>query len=176
VLEEWRPVKDYEGLYEVSNLGNVKGLDRKIHHWQGGESFITGKILTRHFDGRGYAVVHLSKDNKGKLCKIHLLVWDVFGDKRRDGRKIQVDHIDNNKSNCCIDNLQLLNNKENTSKDRKSKYNNPTGVETLPSGKFRSRININGETKHLGCFRTKEEAINKYQETIRSLNQQGATI
>jgi hypothetical protein len=171
MLEEWRPVKNYEGLYEVSCLGNIRSLDRPVHHWRGGKSFIIGKILKRNLDQNGYAIVHLSKNNQAKLCKIHLLVWDVFGNKPRDGIKIQVDHIDNDKNNCQIDNLQLLNSRQNCSKDQKSKCGNPTGVQLLSNGRFKARAVINGIETHLGTFASANEASFKYQQTINNLNE-----
>jgi hypothetical protein len=164
--EIWKDVKGYEGYYQISNLGNVHSMDRKIKHWRGGTSLIKSIAINSHSDLRGYRFVHLSKDNKGKFHKVHLLVWDSFSAIKRNGRKLQVDHIDNNKSNNSFSNLQLLNNRENASKNKKSKTGLPTGISMLPNGKFRARAYINNKFVHIGCYNTIELAKAQYNKSI----------
>lgn len=118
--EQWKPIKGYEGLYEISNFGRVKGLER---NWSAG---VMNKASRKRLEGmlkislhkNGYCDVGLSKNEKQKHHSIHTLVWDAFGDKPRNGRKLQVDHIDNDKQNNRIDNLQLLTCRGNISKAR----------------------------------------------------------
>lgn len=63
--ENWRPVVGYEGLYEVSDLGNVRSLKRN-------------KVLSPILDKDGYYIVNLHKDGKQKTYKIHRLVAEAF--------------------------------------------------------------------------------------------------
>jgi len=170
VLEEWRPVKNYEGLYEVSNFGNVRSLNRVVQNGKN-KNTMKGRIILQHVNPDGYLVAHLCKQSKEIVYKTHTLVWDAFGDRPRNGHKLQVDHVDNNKQNCRIDNLQLLTNRINCSKNKKSKYGTPTGVELLPSGRFSARIRIKSEQRYLGSFNTSEEASKIYQQTIYNLNE-----
>lgn len=77
-IEIWKDVPNYEGLYEVSNLGNVRSKDRK--KWNG-KVFYTqkGRLLKQNFDGKGnYLFVGLYKDGKIKQINIHRLVAIAF--------------------------------------------------------------------------------------------------
>ena len=87
-IEEFRPVKGYEGIYEISNLGNVKSL-----------KYNNGKILKVREDKYGYVKVNLYKNKKTKTCYIHQLMAIAFLNHTPNGHKLVVDHIDNNPSN-----------------------------------------------------------------------------
>lgn len=64
--EEWRPILGYEGLYEVSNMGRVKSLEREVNN-NGGKRIIKEKILTQYVNKRfNYATVTLTKDHEKK--------------------------------------------------------------------------------------------------------------
>ena len=96
-MEEWRPVVGYEGLYEVSNMGNVKSLNYRR----------TGKegILKASKTGNGYQKVQLFKDGKGKFYKVHQLVATAFCENPHGFK--EVNHIDEDKTNNCADNLEF---------------------------------------------------------------------
>ena len=99
--EIWRPVEGYEGLYEVSNYGRVKSL-----HYGKQRILKYGKTLD------GYLQVVLTKNGKGISKTIHTLVYKTFvGPIPTD---YQVNHIDENKNNNCVWNLNLLTHKENS--------------------------------------------------------------
>lgn len=160
--EEWKFVTGYEGLYMVSNWGRVKSMNYKN----------TGKeqILKPGKNQSGYLQVHLSKKVIKKIYAIHCLVWDAFGDRPRNGRILQVDHIDNNKENNCIENLQLLNCRDNTSKRSLNKYKTSTysgvSIHKRSNNKWQAQININGKKKYLGIFNSEEEAKKAYQYAL----------
>ena len=78
-MEQWRSVKGYEGLYEVSNLGNVRSVDRATIHKDGKQTTHKGKLLKIGTDSRkGYRIVYLSKDGKKRTVKVHRLVAIAF--------------------------------------------------------------------------------------------------
>jgi hypothetical protein len=110
-MEEWRDIPGYEGLYQVSDLGNVRSLNGfgfkgKIHVLKPGEV-------------RGYKHVRLYKNDRLKTHRIHLLVaMAFFGHKPNS--KIVVDHIDDNSLNNRLDNLQIITQSENVKKSYKS--------------------------------------------------------
>ena len=107
MIELWRDIDDYDGWYQVSNLGIVKSL-----HYG-------GTYLKPAKDGRGYLFVGLCKNGHVKLVKIHKLVMMAFKpDKSRfkympyedpntiDFDKLHINHIDENPLNNCVDNLE----------------------------------------------------------------------
>ena len=157
--EEFRSISGYEGLYEVSNFGNVKSL-------------INNKILKPCLGSRGYYMVRVYKDNKGNTMSIHVLVAMAFLGHKPDGYKIVVDHIDNNKLNNHVSNLQLISNRENTSKDKKNGTSKYTGVTWYnASNKWLAQIAINSKKKNLGLFETEDEAHEAYQKALKMLNE-----
>lgn len=94
--EIWKEIEDYEGEYEVSNLGNVRSLNYR----RSGEI----KLLKQYTDKKGYKYVRLSKNGKGKIYKIHRLVAMAFI-PNPDNLPI-VNHIDECKSNNMVSNLE----------------------------------------------------------------------
>ena len=64
--EEWRPVRNYEGLYEVSNMGRIKSLERTVWDNRGYYRTVPERIMKGKKSGAGYLQVHLSKDDKKK--------------------------------------------------------------------------------------------------------------
>lgn len=83
--ERWLPVTGYEGLYEVSDLGRVRSLDRFVYDTYRGKPrrrAFRGRIL-KHIDGPGgYPVVGLSKDGRERMRQVHRLVLDAFTGSR----------------------------------------------------------------------------------------------
>jgi hypothetical protein len=78
VIEIWRPVIGYEGLYEVSDLGRVRSLDRVIRNGQG-EYLKAGKILSQiRTPPMGYLSVTLTNGDRGKRYRVHVLVLEAF--------------------------------------------------------------------------------------------------
>lgn len=122
--EIWKEVKEYEGKYEVSNLGRVKSLNRYVEYNERGH-FIKECILTLVDNGSGYFWVNLNKDNKGKQFYIHRLVAQAF---IGDIEGLTINHLDFNKSNNTVDNLEIVTMKENNKYSYDAgRYNNTTG-------------------------------------------------
>lgn len=112
--EIWKPVAGYEGKYEVSNKGNVKSLSR-LKHLPGRCGFCMSKeiYLKPMNDKYGYLTVGLL-DGKGKrkIVKIHRLVADAFLG-HPDESKCEINHIDGNKTNNNVKNLEWCSHQEN---------------------------------------------------------------
>lgn len=107
----WKPIEDYEGLYEVSNFGNVRSLDRKVSgRW--GITNRKGKILNLVKDKDGYLIVTLCKKGKQKTHKIHRLVANAFLDNPYDYECIN--HKDENPTNNHFENLEFCTTKYNS--------------------------------------------------------------
>ena len=71
--EIWKDIKGYEGLYQISNYGEVKSLEKKA-----GFSTRKEKILKQHLDKDGYVKVYLCKNNKVKFLSVHRLIAEAF--------------------------------------------------------------------------------------------------
>lgn len=160
-MEQFKQIKNYEGLYEISNFGRVKSVIKRY----GNMDIILklSKMIT------GYYFASLSKHGKQKSIKISKLVWDHFGDRKQTD-KLVIDHIDGSRTNDRIDNLQLLTNRENISKGYKAKKTSSiyTGVDRNHN-KWRAAISINGKRNHLGLFINEYDAHLAYQAALRNI-------
>ena len=168
--EIFKDIPGYEGMYQVSNLGNVKSLSRKMN--KGKIIFISKeKLLKLSKDGRGYIQVNLSKDKKILNKKVHQLVAMAFLNHIPDGTtKLVVDHIDNNPLNNRVDNLQVITNRHNISKDRKNGTSKYTGVYFEKSrNKYICGIRFNNKIYFHKRFNTELEAHKAYQNKLAEI-------
>ena len=108
--EVWKDVPDYEGLYQVSNFGMVKRLQRKIPYGYGMRN-IPEKVLKNNVNECGYLYVRLHKGAKSKNHKIHRLVAQAFIENPEHKRC--VNHKDGNKQNNFVENLEWATHSEN---------------------------------------------------------------
>lgn len=164
-VEIWKDIPNYEGYYQVSNLGRVKSL---IKYRRTNE-----RILKGGKNGSGYFHVLLRKNKKPKIITVHVLVAMMFHNHKPDGtHKVCVDHIDNNKLNNRADNLQLISNRKNASKDRKGGASNYVGVHLHSKhNKWVSAITFLYRCVYLGYFDSEIEAKNAYDKALSELNQ-----
>lgn len=168
--EIFKAIPGYEGCYEVSDLGRVKSLSREIKK---GKIIFTSKerILKPVIITTGYYKVSLRKDSKTETKKVHKLVAIAFLNNIPNGTtKLVVDHIDNNKINNRLDNLQLISQRENTSKESKGSSKH-IGVSWFKrDNKWHASITVNGRKIYLGSFKYEEKASNAYQEALTRIN------
>ena len=165
-MEEWRAIKGYEGLYEVSNLGNVKSLARKDSLGRQ----VKEKILKTPADSYGYYQCGLYLEGKVRKFFIHNLVAITFLGHKPNGNNIVVDHINNVKTDNRLENLQLISHRENLSKDKKGYSSKYIGVTWHKSAnKWVSHIGIDGRLKYLGLFINELEASRAYQYALKEL-------
>ena len=76
--EMWKDIEGYEGFYQVSNLGNVRSLDRYVKNRMSNKNIKRGKILKSCINKHGYLAVHLIKETKGQTKTVHRLVANAF--------------------------------------------------------------------------------------------------
>ena len=160
--EIYKSIKRYEGLYEVSNLGNVKSL---------GNNQARKERILKPSPVRGYLGVCLCINNIKKTIPVHKLVWKTFNGDIPKG--LELDHIvEGNKYNNRLDNLQLLTTRENLQKHYKTKKSSSKylGVSWNKRGKkWTSSIYINGKLKRLGSFTDELEASKAYENELKTL-------
>lgn len=126
--EIWEYIPNFPD-YQVSNLGNVRSLDRKIKQWNrfdNIERIYIGKLLKPKITNRGYLSVGLTINGKTKHCLIHRLVAKCFLDNFDE--RLTVDHIDCNKLNNNVDNLQMVTIKKNIQLSYEKHLHNLTKV------------------------------------------------
>lgn len=103
-FEEWRQVVGYEGLYEVSNWGRIRGVAQ-------GQGRRPGRLLSPYTNRKGYLCVDLTKEKINKTCQVHRLVTATFLGPCPLNK--QVDHINGDKTNNTLKNLRYLTPREN---------------------------------------------------------------
>ena len=108
-MEIWKDIKGYEGLYQVSNLGRVKGLDRYVN-CKYGRRKIKGKIMN-YTTRSGYNVLVLRRNNKRQSKQVHRLVAEAF--IPNPNNYPVVNHKDTNRKNNHVSNLEWVTVKEN---------------------------------------------------------------
>jgi len=109
--EIWKPIKGYEGLYEVSNMGRVKSLARMVKHPAGGLLFKKEKILSFGRLNNFYPGVALCKNGIPKSTKVHKLVTEAFIGDIPPG--FEVNHKNGIKTDSNADNLEIVLPKKN---------------------------------------------------------------
>lgn len=109
--EVWKDVKNYEGLYQVSNLGRVKSLERMAKHWRGGLKTINERFLKLNINTYGYEYVVLYKDGVSKYFFCHKLVCLCFIENELN--KPQINHKNGIKTDNKVSNLEWCTASEN---------------------------------------------------------------
>lgn len=168
-IEIFKDIRNFEGMYQVSNFGNVKSLPRKMTN---GNSFFISKerILKINKNTQGYSRVVLWKDGKHKNCSIHQLVAITFLGHEPCGHNLVVDHINDNISDNRLDNLQIITNRENTCKTQgrySSKYKGVCWHKR--DKKWRSEITIKNKKVYLGYFKDEHQAHLAYQNALQNI-------
>lgn len=120
--EVWHDIFGYEGMYQVSNLGRVKSLDRYVP-CNRGMRLVAERILKQRVNKFGYSQVVMSKDNNMVLKHVHRLVAEAFIPNTEN--KEQVNHIDGCKHNNVVSNLEWVTRSENSQHAIHQKLWNP---------------------------------------------------
>jgi hypothetical protein len=169
MIENWVPVIDFDGFYEISDLGRVKSIERYVTMKNGFTKKIPERILKQGLNGAGYYFVNLYKNNIYTIARVHRLVWESFNGKTG----LNVDHkVEKNQTDNRLCNLQAITKRENTSKYRLTtkKTSIYTGVYFSKSAKkWSSCIRIDGKKKHLGTFTDEFSAHLAYQSKLSEL-------
>ena len=108
--EIWEDIEGYEGLYQVSNLGRIKSLRRRRKIGRGATQPMPERILKQN--SAKYRMVTLSKDGIVEGRNVHRIVLITFAGKAPN--KYETNHIDGNKHNNCLSNLEWVSSSENT--------------------------------------------------------------
>lgn len=169
--EIWKPIKNLEGLYEVSNFGNVRSVDRVIEqensHGTGiMKRKLKGEMIHPFDNGHGYLVVNLPNGCKRKNHYVHRLVADAFLGEPLKGQVIN--HKDYNTRNNDVRNLEWCTQKENVAhsiehyRKRKNADRTNTGhryIYYCTTTRYKKKYRVVVDRKEIGRYETLEEAI-----------------
>lgn len=114
MIEEWRDVKGWEGLYQVSSMGRVRSIDRMVAHRDGKKQFYKGAPKKLRLHKTGYILVFLHRGGKkgeNKMYRVHRLVAEAFV-PNPEGKKV-VNHKNFNRTDNRAINLEWCTTKEN---------------------------------------------------------------
>lgn len=116
MVEEWKPIENFEDSYEVSNFGRIRSLTRTIRYWNKKankivEKNIKGKILSPRKNNRGYYDINLKQHGTKTYRTIHRLVAEAFLEK--DESRNEVNHINGIKTDNRAENLEWCTRIEN---------------------------------------------------------------
>lgn len=139
--EIWKDIKGYEGLYQVSNYGRVKSLPRN-------NTIKQPRILKNGYSHKGYCIVALSKNNNRRSYRVHRLVAQAF--IPNPNNLPEVNHIDENKLNNNINNLEWCDSKYNNT------YGNRIGIASMKCSKPVSMFDKEG--KYIRTYKSCTEA------------------
>lgn len=160
--EIWKDIIGYEGYYKINPQGEIISIKRK--------GVASDRLLKKH-DSHGYIAVSLTKNKKYKMCLVHRLLYENFIGKLN--KRLVIDHIDNDKLNNSLHNLQQISIRENATKDRfrkktTSKY---LGVSWCKvKCKWRSTIYTGLKRKHIGYYEKELDAYNAYLKESKILS------
>ena len=163
-LEVWKDIEGYEGYYQVSNKGRVRSLDRFVavsnkKYKNNTRKRMSGKVLSPHLYNHGfYPAISLCKDNKWRTKRIHRLVAEAF--IPNPNNYPQINHIDGNKQNNCVENLEWCTDRYNKDHAKENDlYNHDPKVPT------KSVVQLDKETN---------EYINRFDSIVDAANKTGA--
>lgn len=158
-MKDWEDIQGFEGRYKINKKGEIYSL-------------ISNKKLKQTVNGRGYLKVLLYDSNKNTFCRtIHTLVAQTYLNYKINGKQDNVvDHIDNNKLNNHLSNLQVITQTKNIDKDRfrrnlSSKVRGISYYNKLK--KWVAQTYIKNKRIYIGSFDTENsaiEALNKFKK------------
>jgi ribosomal protein L22 len=163
--EVWKPIEGYEGVYEISSFGRVKSFK--------GKKNIVGKILKPNLV-KGYFALSLCKDRKKKTIQIHQLVAAAFLNYIPDKVNSVINHIDGNKTNNNISNLEIVTQRKNLStcfrSDRDIITSRHPGVcFDKTNKKWRATVDVKGNHIFQKRFTSELEAAAAYKSKLIEL-------
>ena len=149
----WKSIDGFD-KYRISNKGDVKSFYG-----------VLPRILKPKTDRYGYFGVRLIKDGKGKSFRPHMLVAMAFLGHIPDGtNKLVVNHINLNKKDNRVENLEIISHRENTNLKHIKHSSQYTGVSFEKStNKWRAVIYLNHKWINIGRYKSEIDAHNAYQ-------------
>ncbi len=171
--EIWKDVPNYEGLYEVSNMGRVRSFDKCVVATNGARRFYKGKIVEGYYKD-GYRCLALAKNKRYKKVKHSQVVAMAFLNHKPNGCTVVVDHISGIRDDDRLENLRIVTHRENTSTcfraDKKKLTSQYAGVSwNKRDGKWYAKIQYKGVHISLGYYDVELDASMAYQTALSKI-------
>lgn len=165
-MENWKDIENYKGLYQISDCGRIKSLERDIYR-QNGTFYrhVEEKILASNLDRGGYQYVKLYKNGEGKKMLVHRLVAKAFIPNPEN--KPQINHRDEVKTNNVVENLEWCSAKENANYGTRNKriIQNRRYLKLGDNPRARAVFCVE-LNKTFDCAKRVEEELGIYQSAI----------
>ncbi|EAZ4787011.1 NUMOD4 domain-containing protein [Enterobacter asburiae] len=167
--EAWKDISGFEGIYQISDAGNLRSLDRTVLNKGSGCTYpIKGKPLKPRYDADGYLITDLWKAGKKVTVKIHRLVAAAF----IPGSAPEVDHINGRRDDNRAVNLRWASLSQNRANSHTRKNKSGVVGVRFSEGKknpWQAYGRVNGKFKSLGHFPTKQLAAAARRKHIQEV-------
>ncbi len=162
--EDFKDIPCYDGLYQVSNKGNVKSLN-----YNRTQKYRNLKLTK---DSKtGYLVCCLYKNKKSKKFAVHQIVAMAFLNHEPNGLKLVVNHKNFIRTDNRLENLEIVTARENTNQKHLPSISNYTGVFfNKKTKKWFSGLTLNSKNLHLGSFESEHEASEYYKNALIAID------
>lgn len=156
-------------MYQVSDLGRIKSLERYVKKSSGHLRINKERILKQSISGSGYLIISLCNGSKIITRTIHQLVTEAFLKHKPCRFKLVVNHKNHIRIDNRLFNLEIITTRENTNLKHLNSSSKYVGVSWHKHQKqWQSRIVIKNKKIHLGYFSSEIDASNAYQNKLKN--------
>jgi hypothetical protein len=168
VQEIFKDIPNFEGVYQISNLGRVKSLSRTCFDGRK----VRERFLKPSKNARRYLTVRLCKNGLPNTFQVHQLVAMAFLNHVPCGFKRVVNHINFNISDNRLENIEVVTNRQNCNQKHLKSSSKYVGVYYKKElDKWRAQIQINRKSVHLGYYNNEYDAHLAYQRKLKELEE-----
>lgn len=175
-VEQWRPVRGYQGFYEVSDLGRVRSVDRVVGQRPNGPRLVRGRVLSPATDSGGYQGVALCKYGTQRTERVHRLVIEAFAGAAPG---MVTDHINGDRTDNRLANLRAATSSQN-GMNKGLLAHSTTGFKGVTfyhrDRNWRAYIKVDRRQRHLGYYADAESAARAYDDAARELHGEFARL
>ena len=167
--EIWKDIPNYEGYYQVSNLGRVRKYKTKKLRSIFDEKEELFKIRKQTVSCHGYYTIALVKLKEIKMFSVHQLVAMAFLNHIPCGMKLVVNHKNFDRLDNRVENLEIVSNRENSNQKHMKSSSIYTGVivDKKRDNYFISKIKIKSQSVHLGYYKDEKQASEMYELAVK---------
>lgn len=167
--EIFKDVVNYEGLYQISNLGNLKTLRRFVFR-KNGSYYTKERLIKPSISSNGYYQVSLYRNKQRKGRTIHSLVAESFLNHKPNGYILVVNHKNFIRTDNRVENLEIVTMRENSNLKHIPSSSKYVGVYfDKKYKKWKSIIHFKGKLKTIGTFVNEIDAYNAYQNKLKEI-------